>query len=263
VGVSAYGASGWLRHVDVATHIDVLDREGARLADAAERAGLDTPVPSCPDWTVRDLVVHMATVHRWANANLRRASTEPMSEEENAAIAHPWPDDAAELFAAYRKGHADLVETLRTGDPDLVAWSFLPAPSPRAFWARRQAHETAIHRADAELASGAVTAYDAAFAADGLDEFLRGFASRPRRHKRDSPMTVLIEPADDPAQWLLTLGPDGLQVVDDGPPDSTVSGPASALYLWVWNRGDDQALSVKGDVSLLDMWRTSKGVVWG
>ena len=37
-------------------------------------------------------------------------------------------------------------------------FAFLPAPSPLAFWARRQAHETGIHRADVESAGFACTA---------------------------------------------------------------------------------------------------------
>src|ERR1019366_10224384 len=79
-----------------------------------------------------------------------------------------------DLFRAYRSAHAVLVEALVAAPPDLRCWTFLPAPSPLAFWARRQAHETTIHRVDAELASGPVAPVTPEFAADGLDELLFG-----------------------------------------------------------------------------------------
>src|SRR5262249_53658636 len=66
----------------------------------------------------------------------------------------------AELPGWFREGHAALVQALSVAGPDLNCWAFLAAPSPLAFWARRQAHETAIHRVDAGQA--AVTPGDAA-----------------------------------------------------------------------------------------------------
>ena len=83
-----------------------------------------------------------------------------------------------DLLAWFRAGHAALVETLSTADPGLVCATFMDAPSPLAFWARRQAHETAIHRADAESASGLRPEYDPEFAADGIDELIMGFGQR-------------------------------------------------------------------------------------
>jgi hypothetical protein len=44
-----------------ATYIDHVRADGERLAAVAER-GLDPPVPSCPGWTVRDVVEHPAEV---------------------------------------------------------------------------------------------------------------------------------------------------------------------------------------------------------
>ena len=65
-----------------------------------------------------------------------------------------WPPDA-ELAAGSRQGCAALADALAAAPADLECWTFLRAPSPLAMWARRQAHETAIHRVDAELAAGA------------------------------------------------------------------------------------------------------------
>ena len=72
-------------------------------------------------------------------------------------------------------------EALRSAPADLECWTFLPADSPLAFWARRQAHETTIHRVDVESISASLTPLDAQLSADGIDELLFGFASRGRK----------------------------------------------------------------------------------
>src|SRR5215467_3594765 len=52
--------------MELSEYLDAITRESGALADAAERAGLDAPVPSCPDWTVADLLVHLGGVQQWA-----------------------------------------------------------------------------------------------------------------------------------------------------------------------------------------------------
>ena len=139
--------------VEISAHIDALDRDGALLADAAERAGLQAGVIGCPGWQVRDLVRHQAYVHDWAARHVRDRLPDLIDDEitESDILARPPAD--ADLLAAYREGHAALVAALRAADPDVQCATFMPAPSPLAFWARRQAHETAVHRYDAQGAA--------------------------------------------------------------------------------------------------------------
>lgn len=40
-------------------YIEVVAREGTLFAAAADRGGLDTPIPSCPEWDMRKLVQHL------------------------------------------------------------------------------------------------------------------------------------------------------------------------------------------------------------
>ncbi len=168
-----------------AAHIDALERDGALLADAAEAAGLQAGIPGCPGWQVRDLVRHQAYVHAWAARHVRERLPELLDDGlTESDILGRGPADP-DLIAAYRDGHAALVATLRDADPDLECATFMPAPSPLAFWARRQAHETAIHRYDAQSAlSGGppapAAAFGPAFAADGVDELIMGFAARKK-----------------------------------------------------------------------------------
>ena len=168
--------------MDVATHIGELRTNGELLWAAADHAGLDRPIPPCPDWRMRDLLQHVGMVHRWAAANVARGSGKPMTDDEQQEAVGPFPTDAR-LIGWFRDGHAALVETLLSADPGLRCWTFMPAPTPLAFWARRQAHETAIHRVDAESAGDAITPVPALFAADGIDELLIGFAPRASRYR--------------------------------------------------------------------------------
>jgi uncharacterized protein (TIGR03083 family) len=163
------------------------------------------------------------------------------------------PPDAA-LAEWVIEGHGALVATLRGARPDLACWTFMPAPSPLAFWARRQAHETAIHRVDAELTAGqAPTPVASAFGADGVDEFLTGFVPRRGAHTTDGPpRTLVVRCSDGPDRWSLTLGPDAAtHRGDTETADCVVEGAASDLYYAVWNRRSNEGLTVDGDAALL------------
>jgi uncharacterized protein (TIGR03083 family) len=246
-------------------HIAALDRDGRLLADAAERGGLAAPVPSCQPWRIRDLLRHIRYVHWWAGTHVRQASSQVMTGPSEPELLNGGPPDA-ELLDAYRAGHRALVETLRDADPAISCATFLPATSPLAFWARRQAHETAIHRVDAELAAGAVTPVDPEFAADGVDELVTGFAPRERLTARPAATrTLLLRAADTGDDWHLIIGPGGVRArrgYHDA--DAVVSGPAQGLYLLFWNRLDPDAAgaTVSGDTDVLLLWRDTVQVRW-
>ena len=249
--------------MEIAEHIGALRREGDLLAAAAAAKDLDTPIPACPDWRMRDLLRHVSHVQRWAAVHVGQRRTQPMDEQEESELFGKWPDDAA-LIDWFREGHAALVHILEMAEPDITCWTFLPAPSPLAFWARRQAHETGIHRADAESARGPFTAFPPAFAADGIDELLFGFVSRPRGKLRtDPPRTIHLHATDADQEWLVRIGPDRVEVRSEhATGDCTVRGCASDLYLLLWNRRPPEGLEVGGDATLLDLWRQSVRIRW-
>lgn len=248
--------------MDGATYCAALRRDGDLLARAAQ-AGLDAPIPTCPDWQMRDLVRHLGFVHRWVTANVAQCRTRPMSAEEEEALVPDWPADA-DLVAWFREGLAGLIHTLATAASDLACWSFLPAPSPLLFWARRQAHETAIHRVDAESAVGQVSPFPATFAADGLDELLFGFVSRPGEKLRlPSPRTLSLAATDIAREWQVRIESDRVVVRSEaGQGDCLVRGPATDLYLLLWNRRPLDGLEIAGDAGLLDHWRQSVRITW-
>jgi uncharacterized protein (TIGR03083 family) len=252
--------------VDVDRHLEWLEREGTALGDAADGVDPDLPVGTVPDWSLREVVRHVGGVHRWATAMVRDARTERWDTTLLDAVGGAWPDDG-ELVDWYRTGLAALVRTLRDAPPDFEGWAFLPAPSARAFWARRQAHETSIHRADAQSCTEAVAPYDPTFAADGVDELLFGFAQR-RNDLPDDPPVLRLEATDLDRCWTARLGPEWVDAATDAEAavtpvaDCTVRAPASDLYLLLWNRRTPGADELAGDPSVLEVWRGAVRVRW-
>ena len=239
--------------------IDHLQDEGPRLLAAAQRAGWDAPVPRC-EWDVRTLVVHTGGVHRWATTVV---GGRPVDETQAAHAAVGTGPSDAELPGWFLDGHAALVTALREAPEDLEAYTFLPALSHLHFWARRQAHETAMHRADAEAAAGQITPFDLVFAQDGIAEMLQGFAARRSTAiKRDASMA--LRPTDGGAAWRLTFGGERTVAEQRGsaePADTVLTGTSSDLCLWLWNR--PSAAEVHGDAELAGLWAQTVRVHWG
>jgi len=252
----------------IAEHIEAVAREGKLLADAARQSGLEDEVEPCPGWNVRDLVRHLSEIHLWAAARVAKRTSklfpDDISEHTESwpELAVFWPDDE-DLVDWYLQTNANLVQALESASPDDEMPTFLPAPSPLAMWARRQAHETAVHRFDAENVAGIPTSFDPGFAADGIDELLSAFAPRKQEFPVDSPKIVHVHAVDTNDDWYMTLGPNGIDTSrDQRPADVTLTGAASDLYLLLWNRTDESTVTVTGDRGLLDKWRNNLRVRW-
>ena len=235
----------------------------------AERAGLDAPVPTCPDWSVRRLLAHQGMVHRWAAAALRGERVEAEAFERSGLAS----DDPVGWL---RQGAVEVLTAIEAADEDVRTVVFLnDAPPPRRFWARRQCHETTMHAVDALSADlgrrprAADTWIDPVLARDGIDELLGGFLTRNHSRLRcEDPMTVLVAPTDAEESWRLdvsirpavttrrTTPPGDSGDLDDA--DIVLRAPSVALYLALWNRSDE----VEAAPDLADLWRTQSSVTW-
>ena len=251
--------------MNTATHLEALRVEGAAFASAVERAGLDAPVPPCPGWVVRDLLTHLTGVHRWARTTVESGMPTRLPRELRAALFVPTPD--ARAIDAYRAAHAELVRALEDAKPGAIAWTMFGSADPVAFWTRRQAHETAIHRLDAELAdvstSSGVSGFSPDFAADGIDELLVGMLGRPGGGLvSEPPMAVAIAPDDDAASWTMYVTSDAPRTVSGVDPaaDVILRGPAERLYALLWNRSDATTCRIEGRAELIDVWRQLAGI---
>jgi uncharacterized protein (TIGR03083 family) len=247
--------------VNYARFVDQLTEQAAALRAAVAVAGPSAPVPTCPKWTVQGLVRHLAKVQQWA---VRALVTDPDGEP-------PHPDEPpAEwdaLLSWWETQVGTLVDTLRGLEPDSPAWVFDGiSPHTAGFWARRQAHETAIHRLDGEHAVAgsdlpdAVPSlvYDPEFAADGIDEALAvGLPRQARREPVPVRGSVLIHAADAGRAWLVGLAPG--EPLDVGPAepgidaDASLVGTADAVYRAVWGRPSHAVRG--GDLALITALR--------
>ncbi|HUV48815.1 MAG TPA: maleylpyruvate isomerase N-terminal domain-containing protein [Actinomycetes bacterium] len=260
--------------MSVAEHIKVVGVEGQSFAAAARRGAWDAPVPACPGWDLRDLVRHLGEIHLWAAANVARRPGAKLDLDDRSELATSWPDLAVfwpaddDLIDWYLQTSANLVEALESAPSDMLAETFLPAPSPLAMWARRQAHETAVHRFDAENATGTTTGFDPVFAADGVSELLYGFYENvPRPEEKAIPLerdhTIHVHADDTGNDWYMTLGRRSItRAHTDAPIDLALAGTACDLYLALWNRGDDVTITATGDRRLLETWHTYTGLRW-
>ena len=248
----------------VEEHVATLRSEADRLAASAAAAGASAPVPTCPGWTVRNLLAHTGGVHAWATSIISgRLAERPDAGDLDDNVREVEDADLVDWYRAQAHGLADAI----AGAPDdLECLTFLPAPSARAFGARRQAHECAIHRADADAAAGRPTSYAAEQATDGVAEMVHGFAARKRtRDVFDPPRTLQLRSTDGRV-WHLTLTTETVVAADEQrDADATVTGTASDLFLLLWNRLDLAApsLRIEGDPVVPALWRDNVAVRWG
>jgi uncharacterized protein (TIGR03083 family) len=226
-------------------YVATIGTEADALVEAATRAGLDATVPSCPDWDVAALLAHIGRVHRWAAACVERG--EPVSPDEL-----PASPPAGARPAWVRDGAAALVAALRRPATDST-WTWYPDGTV-GFWQRRQAHETGMHRVDAELASGPPAPIPAGLAADGIDELLMLLPARPNAPSLTGDgETLHLHCTDVDGEWLLRIGAAGPEVERiHAKGDVAARGRASDLLCVLSRRLDPDRVEILGDRAVFD-----------
>jgi len=240
--------------MDYETYCEELTREGGRVVALARQADGAAAVPSCPQWRVDDLLAHLGMVHRWAEHLVRVRAPERISVRDmdlsRGPVDAPWLAD----------GLAALVTTLRRSDPDDEMWAW-GADQHVAFWARRQLHETLVHRLDLEGAMGLTGDVDLEVGADAIDEFLvnLGPAARfsPDVTRLVGAGEVLTFATDEGRQWSLRLDTEGFTPLEgDVEATATLSGPTDDVLRVLTRRRDldESACVVRGDRALVRHW---------
>jgi uncharacterized protein (TIGR03083 family) len=237
--------------VDYAEYFPIITTQASALAAAARASDLTGQVPSCPDWDVAKLVRHTGTAHRWSSGVVR--TREPLSPK---SIDLEIPEDPSGLPDWLEQSAAALVATLADADPDAACWTWTTDHHVR-FWSRRMAHETAVHRWDGEGAVGAPEPFDAALAVDGIDEHLENLPSIiDPEHTTGSGESLHLHCTDRDGEWLLRLGPRGLEVRrEHAKGDVALKGSASDLFLVVLGRVSPMEVDRFGDPAALDRWQ--------
>ncbi len=220
------------------------------LADLPDANALGTPVPTCGDWTLADLVWHLGEVQDFWSFVIAERPTSP--------ALYVQPDRPADPLLAQllRRACDDLVVSLGTTAWDQPAWSWSDNQSV-GFTFRRQSHEALIHYVDGALAVGApLIAIDPGLAADGVDEMINVmFEPVADAASFESEVVVALRSSDTDDSWRIVLGTRTGATDEPAPSvarsageevDVAITGPAVALDLWLWGRGSASGLDVTG-----------------
>jgi len=234
--------------MDYGTYVAHVRGDGRRLAEVAS-GGLADDVPSCPGWTVRDLVSHVAEVYEHKIAcTLLQQAPDPWPPE--------WPADR-DPVEWLSDAHGRLLEMFDRSEPTTPSATWWPPDQTVGFWARRMAHETAVHRADAELAAGTPTPIDADLATDGVDEILHiMLAGDWSEAPEDAAKGQRTAVSTGGRTWNVELSREAVTVTEgDGAHDAAVEGDPSDVVLWLWGRAGDDRVTRSGDAEALRVLR--------
>lgn len=236
----------------------------------ATSCAADAPVPTCPGWSLTDLVAHVGMVHRWCTDTLRGVRSDPAAHETAGR-------ESADLLQWFDDGATEVLDVLSKTPEDWDGFFFLKnTPNARTGWARRLCHETTIHAVDAMAARlGRVPStgevwFSSALAIDGVDELLMGFAPRRSSSLRSTePVTIEIgaEVADGAqAVWTVSVSEDPPVVAREAAADPDVRwiAPAREHYLALWNRGGELGLDelTGAGRGSRDLWADLMRVTW-
>ncbi len=244
-------------------YLDALTVQSALFAEALTGAELQQRVPTCPDWTLHQLAEHVGQAHRWVTAIVTRPALTP--PEPTLGVAAP--EEPAEISIWLRAGASELVDAIRAADPQTPVWNWADDHSV-GFWARRMAHETAVHRADLELALGCEFVLEADLAADAISEWLgllclpRAVEMRPELAELRGDGQILHLHSTDPGlgeagEWIVRRTPSG-PVWEHGHTkgDVAVRGGAVDLMLVLMRRvpPGDAPIDMLGDTGVFEHW---------
>lgn len=245
--------------------LSALRADGPAFRAAVSAPGaLAAPVPSCPDWTVEDLVRHLGGLYTFVRRHVSRGVTSPPEPDlrpkpaelpTGEALLPWWDEQFAALFA--------LLDNL---DPETPAWNWAPQPKKAAFWPRRMAHETVVHRWDAQMAMGLTEPVETKLAADGVTEVIDTWLPAGRRKgPTDRVGVVQLAATDIEDYWYVRLRADGgvalldtetLLDTDDPHARVAAQGTASDVMLALYGRVPFDVLDITGDATLLGALRT-------
>lgn len=230
------------------TFITHIDTDGRALIEAVTAAP-EAQVTACPGWTNRDLAKHVGVVYASIIAQLQAG------DPENRAPSNaPRAPESGDITPWLHDRHQDVLAALRATTPDAPAWTWIPEKTA-AFFYRRMAQETAVHRWDAQQAAGTLAPINSELATDGINEVIAVFMQNSPRGPVDYPAGSLhLHRTDGDGEWMLTAT-DGVLTVthEHAKGDAAARGSAQDLLLYLWGRGRE-GLDCHGDDALIDAW---------
>ncbi|MFD7334471.1 maleylpyruvate isomerase family mycothiol-dependent enzyme [Streptomyces violascens] len=252
-------------------------REVEAFEDAARVASREASgdgvalVPSCPDWSVADLVFHLGAVHRYVIQVISEGLVDRPNETDFTFLSLPadkagWPDPRlapnrgplpAGLLDWFHAGASRLASLFAERDPAERVWSWSDEQSV-GFWRRMQAIEAAVHRWDIEHALGTAQPVDRQLAADAVSHNFEVMAPA-RRARQKAPAgqgeRLRFRQSDGSGLWVVQMDPEGVLLNEGtGCCGVELTAMASELMLFLWHRIPSDGLEVRGDAALLERY---------
>lgn len=210
-------------------------RTSAAFFEAIDPSDHALAVPTCPGWTVGDVIRHVA----WQGppAWVAIMSGRDPQPELAAAVAERRPIGAS---------LAALVDHLEAHDASEACPTYV-GEVDFGWWGVHGSVEIALHRCDVAAALGRPADLSGSEARDGLtwSRALLGPMSTFTSLGEPAPLALAAEEFEP-----LQLG--------TGEPAATVSGAAADLVLWLWGRGRG-GVTVTGDATVADAWSSISG----
>ncbi len=243
--------------LSVADYMAAIRKDASSLIDAASTAGFEAAVPTCPEWTVRDLVQHTESVYRHKTETVAGGYV----DDSPAWVDVPSDSDLTTFAAALDK----MIDVFESADLSKPSYTWCIHDHRADWWVRRMAHETTIHAADALSAAGERQSIPPDLAVDGIDEILDEMMVGGPDWLTLTPVSGRIDLIADDRSWSLRLArmvgtsptsgtsydEDALIWEPDGTPDAIVSTDPGVLNLWLWGRAALADSAVSGDRDLV------------
>lgn len=250
--------------LEFADLLRLIDERSAAFRTAVSAAvtsapGLDVQVPTCPEWTLSDLVQHLGEGRRAWAATVAAGPAHAKSAAHGAPAA---PREREALVAWLAASTRELLDALREAGPDRGCWTWWgtsESPQTSGAVARHQLHEIAVHTYDVQITLGSPQPLPDEVALDGVDEFLATCCATTTAWPYE-PAAVDFH-ATEGRSWRLSVSPAGARVTRPSAPDATpatpadttLRGTASELTLALYGRIPMDSLKIDGDRGLIDL----------
>jgi uncharacterized protein (TIGR03083 family) len=236
--------------------------ETSAFGELIRNADQSTPVPTCPGWSIEQLLRHVGRGDRWA-AQIVRDRMDTFLDFRSVESGKP-PPDLDDAISWLEGGAQSLVDAVGQAGEETPVWTFL-GPRPAKWWIRRRLHENAVHRADAAIAVGVEFTLDADVAADGIDEFLERIVIRAGSDGAALPIeggdTVHLHATDSglgaAGEWTIALDEGAITWAHEhGKGTVALRGAATELLLAMTRRVPlaETGIELFGDESVWQRW---------
>jgi uncharacterized protein (TIGR03083 family) len=249
--------------MDTPAYVKAVVEQTKTLADWVDGRDASTPVPTCPEWTLADLVDHVGGTQRMVAMLVGERLAGPDSAYARYV---PGPTDSTQWGAWLTDGAAQARQAFDSVTDDTPVWDPSGAAAGVPFWSRRLFGEACVHRADAAAALGMPYELAPELAVGAVEDWLDTMTSRGYwENKPDfaaamsgDGQTLHFHATDAPGEWVARREPDRVALErTHTKADVALRGPATELLLVLSRRRPLAAaptLEVLGDRALLDLW---------